>query len=137
MPLKHKWKLDSAKKFDEAQNSPLFISELDEILVKKYGSSTEECQSMNNDLIKCLINLADKALAKSKGLPNRFKRRWFDYECFKSKQNLARLAKRLPKHRYVKELSHAYYDQKKQHANLIKSKKTKYLFNLTTNFSQH
>ena len=130
MPLKHKWKTDSSAKITEALNIPKFNDRIDAILHKCYDDSSEGSKSFNNDVTNFIKDLADETLAKSKGLSNRFKKRWFDAESLVSKRNLSKLAKKIPKHRYVEELSKNYYEQKKKHAKLLKSKKAKHILNL-------
>ena len=130
MPQKHKWKIDSSVNITQIQKTPKFNNRIDEILHKCYDKNSDGSKSFNKDVSCFIMDLADEALTKSKGLPNRFKKRWFDVECLVSKRNLARLAKKLPKHRYVEDLSNNYYDQKRKHSKLIKRKKSKHILNL-------
>ena len=130
MPLKHKWKRDSAEKFIEAQNKPVFDQRLENILLGTFEKSDIGCRSLNKEIIDDLTALADGVIPKIKGLPNRFKKRWFDKECLASRRSLARLAKKIPKHRHVEELQKQYYGNKKAYTKLIKRKKLKHMYNL-------
>ena len=94
MPLKHKWKTDSSAKITETLNIPKFNDRIDAILHKCYDDSSEGSKSFNNDVTTFIKDLADETLVKSKGLPNRFKKRWFDAECLVSKRNLTKLVKK-------------------------------------------
>ena len=75
---RHKWKNDSAEKFNEAQKTQEFDDKFDHILEHTYGNSTEGCEQLNKEIINPLTSIADSVIPKCKGLLNRFKKRWFE-----------------------------------------------------------
>ena len=123
MPLKYNWKKDSIEKFVNAQRTITFTNRFDDILDEHYDNTENGCAKLNKSISDCLTDLADSVIAKSKGLPNRFKKRWFDKECLSSMRTLKKLAKKIPKHRYVEKLANEYYAHKKRYKKLTKSKK--------------
>ena len=74
MPLRHRWKKDSAEKFSIAHKTPKFDHQFDNIIEANYEKSMDGCTKFNNEIIDLLTSIADSVIPKCKRLPNRLKK---------------------------------------------------------------
>ena len=131
VPKPYMWKPESKKAMQQLMSHPLNDQLLDQMLSMPFENSVEGSEKMNNEVVSLFIKFGDQVLTKSKGLPNRFKHRWFDIECLLSKRKIETAAKNLSKHRFYPDLAARYYDDKKVYSKLLRNKKL--LHNISLN----
>ena len=151
-PTKYKWSNEtggSEKQYLEAQDCPAICDKLKN-LQSVCCQTSEDVENLNNQVVDTLKDVADKVLhskrvynqspcgskkhqarCRKRGTRIKPKNPWFDAQCIISKRTLNNLAKSYGKNPRNEDLRSEYYSQRREYKKLVKSKKAKFMFELS------
>jgi exonuclease III len=139
-PAAWKWKKDAANlnmnsssAYSDAQCEPQFVESVRNLLEANI-SGEDDVFDLNDKVMKLFDNLASSSLSRKGGhRKNSNRKKWFDWSCRSAKRELNKAASLSGRNPTNDELRHKYHQQKKDYKNLIKSKRSEFLFGLNTN----
>ena len=152
-PLRFKWNSangESEKIFLEAQDCPSVLEQLKN-LQSMHCQTTNDVKDLNSQVVDVLKGIAESTLPNRKCQPSNSRKRhkvkrkgarikpknpWFDSQCINSKRELNSLAKSYGKNPRDQELRSIYYEKRRGHKKLVKSKKSNFFHDLSRDIAE-
>ena len=128
LPCPKTFKWDKPDIFSQAQNNESVLRKM-EFLEGLNLNSKDDVTVLNNELIETIQEVAGLSLSKKSGRRSN-RNPWFDWDCRKSKRRLKKFCDQYTKSPLNSQVRERYYTARKEHRNLITSKKYAYVRNL-------
>ena len=119
---------DSSTSFRKSQEHPDIVTKIDDLL-NFNANSAEDTIHLNNEIINIFNSVASKSLS-NKISRRTNKKKWFDWECRKTKRDLNKLSKKYDRNQNDETIRSKFYQAKKDYKRLIKAKRAMFLFDL-------
>ena len=131
-PLPYKWIRDSdpckdtATKFKVAQNDASLKDSIDKLMETNIFSA-EDTITLNEEVTKVFLTVADQVTSQKTGKPRTNKKKWFDWDCRLSKRRVNQVEPKVVKKPFSQSLRDKHFLRKKEYRAVIRSKKGAYL----------
>ena len=141
-PSRFIWTQASKGDFLLALNNPDITSRLSQFLENSLPLTHDSCNKLSDDFISIISDTCNESLKISKEHKKPPKKKWFDYSCKLSKQNLCKLSNKLSKsiNEGDKEITCPYRDEyfkaRNEHNRLIKQKRSSFLSRLNKSIEE-